>query len=204
MLIKISVSPKCDDFQSLFEESKGRAVVTHDRCFMLYQFAKYAEGKPGEMAELGVYKGGTARLLANTCPNKPLHLFDTFAGLPEEDPSVLCRCKGEFTDTSLEAVREYLEDCQNVVFHPGYFPDTADVVRDKLFSFVYMDGDLYQSTLDCFEFFYDRMVVGGVIVLDDYDWKDCPGVKEAACEFLADKPENLIIAARYQGLLIKL
>lgn len=195
---------KFKDFQLLFEEIKAKTVVTQDRCFMLYQLAKYANSKDGEVAELGVYKGGSAKLISKTCPKKEVHLFDTFSGMPEEDPAIAHRCKGDFLNISLESVKEFLTDCHNVVFHPGFFPDTADVIKDKRFCFVYMDGDLYQSAKDCLEFFYDKMVSGGVIVFDDYEWKDCPGVKEALDEFFVNKPENLIVTAKYQVAMIKI
>jgi len=46
------------NFQLLFRAIENRTVVSQDRCFMLYQMVRYAESKEGEMAEVGVYKGG--------------------------------------------------------------------------------------------------------------------------------------------------
>ena len=47
------------------------------------------------------------------------------------------------------------------------------------------------------------MMTGGVIILDDFEWKDTPGVKKAIDEFLKGKNEVPIISALYQCLLIK-
>lgn len=47
------------------------------------------------------------------------------------------------------------------------------------FSFVHLDGDLYQTTADALDWFWPRMVPGGVIILDDVDWPKCPGVNRA-------------------------
>ncbi|MGH9656472.1 MAG: TylF/MycF/NovP-related O-methyltransferase, partial [Bryobacteraceae bacterium] len=39
----------------------------------------------GAMAEVGVYRGASARLIRDADPRRELHLFDTFEGLPEPD-----------------------------------------------------------------------------------------------------------------------
>jgi len=70
-------------------------------------------------------------------------------------------------------------------------------------AFIYADVDIYQSTRSCLDFFYPRMVHGGVMIFDDYEWKGCPGVKKAISEFLAGKNEIPIITTRYQCILLK-
>ncbi|HBG28862.1 MAG: hypothetical protein A2Y10_16855 [Planctomycetes bacterium GWF2_41_51] len=191
------------EFQLLFKEIDGRTLVSQDRCFMLYQLSQYANNKNGEIAELGVYKGGTARLIAKTCPNKRVHLFDTFEGMPLSDKTIDFHKLGDFSDTSLDSVKAFLKGCDNVIFHPGFFPSTGDEVRDNKFSLVYIDVDIYKSIKDCLEFFYDRVVPGGVILIDDYESKYCTGVKKAITEFLSDKPEKQIVTAKYQCMILK-
>jgi hypothetical protein len=54
---------------------------------IIYQLARQALRLPGEVAEVGVYKGGSAYLMAAIFdPDKPIHLFDIFAGMPPVDP----------------------------------------------------------------------------------------------------------------------
>ncbi len=59
------------------------------------------------------------------------------------------------------------------------------------YSFVHIDVDLYQPTLDCLNFFYNRMIPGGIIISDDYKWQHTPGVKRAFDEFFKDKKEQV-------------
>jgi O-methyltransferase len=191
------------DFEIRRKEIEDRTLVTTDRIFMLWQFARHANALPGDVAELGVYRGGTARVLSRTCPTKQIHLFDTFEGMPEVDPDRDVHEAGDFADTSLEAVQEFLSDCPNVRFHQGFFPGTAAGLEDERFSLAYIDADIYQSTRDALTFFYPRMVIGGVMVFDDYEWPRCPGVRQAIDEFLADKSERQIVTTRYQAALIK-
>ncbi len=192
-----------EEFLRRYPATKDKTLVSIDRCFMLWQLARHAATLPGDFAEIGVYQGGTAHLVAGACPGKTLHLFDTFGGMPVSDPSIDHHVAGDFDDTSLESVQAYLSDCPNVVFHPGLFPETARGLEDLRFAYVYVDVDIYRSVRDCLEFFYPRMVPGGVLVLDDYEWPHCEGVKVALTEFMADKPEVPIITARYQCTVIR-
>ena len=55
---------------------------------MLFQFALSAARLQGDVAEVGVYRGGTARLLSRAVApaRKTVRLFDTFEGMPSTDP----------------------------------------------------------------------------------------------------------------------
>ena len=103
-------------FQEKYAGIKPYTAVTEDRCYMLYRLAQRCAHLDGDFAECGVYRGGTAALLAGTLTEsategKQLHLFDTFEGMPDDagsDPS--SHRKGDFGDTSLESVGERLSD----------------------------------------------------------------------------------------------
>ncbi len=192
------------EFQLLYKEIKDHTVVDEDRCFMLYQLSRSTNTYKGDVAEVGVYKGGTGKLLAKTCPDKTVFLFDTFSGEPAENPEIDFHKKGDLADTSLEFVREFCRDRSNVKLFPGIFPyDTCDVIKDKFFSFVHIDVGLYRSIMDSLRFFYERMLPSGIIVLEGYEWKACPGAKKAITEFLAGKPEVPVITAKYQCMIVK-
>jgi O-methyltransferase len=149
----------------------------------------------GEMAELGVYKGSTARLIHHYVPERRLHLFDTFAGFTErsvaaEKENTNFSTKGhKFSDTSLEGVKRYVaQQNDNVHFHPGYFPDTIPSgFGERKFAFVSLDADLFEPTLEGLKFFYPRMSTRGLLVVHDYNaWI---GARKAVDEFFSDKPE---------------
>ncbi len=193
-----------NEFNALYEQVREYTVVSKNRCFMLYQLSKYASNLDGDMAEVGVYKGGTAKLIAKTAPLKKCHLFDTFSGIPAICTDVDIHREKDFGDVSLRSVKSLLNDCPNVTFYEGVFPDTASLIKDKKFALAHIDVDLYESIKYCLEFFYSRMVRGGVIVIDDYESPSCSGMKRAVYEFLVDKKECPIITAEIQCAIIKL
>ena len=194
---------KSPEFIEIYEQVKSHALTTADRCFMLYQLSKAARSCRGDIAEVGTFLGGTAHLLAKTCPAKQVHIFDTFEGMPQTSPGIDKHLTGDFASTSLEKVKANLADCDNVTFYKGFFPETAGPVEDMRFSFVHIDVDIYRSVKDSLAFFYPRMDTGAIIVLDDYEMPWCPGVKKAIVEFFSDKPESIIIAAKHQCAIIR-
>lgn len=190
------------EFSTRYYGLQGKTKLWVQKIMSLLWYLIQSAAIDGAMAELGVYKGGTAKLMADVAPLKKLFLFDTFDGMPPEQ--LIDKHKaGDFADTSVEEVSQFLGERPNVDFRKGFFPETATGLEDEHFSFVHIDGDLYQSTLDSLIFFYPRMTPGGVIVFDDYEWPDCPGVKQAMDEYLADKPEKVFVRTRYQAVLVK-
>jgi O-methyltransferase len=190
---------------NLPKEATNNTVVDRPRLFKLVEYCKQTEKLPGSIAEVGVWKGGTAFLLASNNPNKHLYLFDTFEGMPESIKGIDLHKKGDFKNTSLEYVQELLKPHKNVSFHKGLFPkETSDVIKDEKFSLVHLDCDIYTSVKESLEFFYNRTVPNGIIVFDDYNAPTCPGAKLAVDEFLKDKPEKLINFVQDQVAIIKL
>ena len=191
------------DFLALMEEIASHTLVAPLPCFNLYQLVRRARFLEGEIAEAGVYRGGTAQLLAHVAQNKQVHLFDTFSGMPAADPSKDLHKAGDFSDTSLDSVKARLSKYENVIFHPGFFPETAASVTDLKFSFVHVDVDIYRSVMDCCLFFYPRMTIGGVMVFDDYGQVSCPGAKDAIDKFLEGKSDAGLYLPSGQYVLIK-
>ena len=123
--------------------------------------------------------------------------------MPETNPDRDLLRKGAFADTSLESVKKFLEDSDNVCFYRGLFPATSGPIVDKRFSFVHIDVDIYKSVLDCCEFFYSRMAVGGIMVFDDYGFLSCPGAKAAVDEFFHGKLEHPCYLPTGQSFVVK-
>lgn len=169
-------------------------------------------GLEGDIVECGCYRGGGTIMIAEIIKEKGLakhiYAFDSFAGLP--DPSEkdkmrngnICYSKGILNDTSLrlvEAKAKYFKVNKIISFIKGYFQDTipATIRQNQKISVLIIDPDQYEGTKFCLEFFYMKMVKGGIVIVDDYslpgmDDIDTPGVRSATDEFLRDKPEKII------------
>ncbi len=176
-----------------------RSLVPLHAKYVLYCCALDATRRcDGDIAECGVYKGGTAKILAELAPSRPLHVFDTFEGMPETDPAHDLHKAGDFSDTSLASVRDYLSDHKNATCVEGLIPGSLEVIHDRTFSFVHIDLDIYSAIKGACEFFYPRMQPGGVLLFDDYGYPSCPGARAAVDEFFSDKPEVPVVIATGQ------
>jgi len=188
-------------------ECPQHTMLDKYRCFMLYQLARRYRYSSSDVnvAEVGVCRGGTAKLLLRTLRHAHGLLFDTFVGLPNTVKTDKDYYKaGAFSETSLEEVRAYLsQDCDNFTITPGVFPETADNFLHRRFSFVHVDVDIYQSARDCCEFFYSRLISGGTMLFDDYGFRICPGVRSAVDEYFVDKPDKIVYLFGGQCFVIK-
>ena len=169
-------------FEEVWSVMGLHAILGEEKSRNLYKELIETENIPGVMAEIGVYKGQTAKLMNLVFPDKSLHLYDTFEGIVESNPSVDFHKNGDFNDTSLESVKNLVGDF-NVMYHVGMFPDTFNELSEE-FSFVHSDTDTYFGTKATLDYIIPRLSVGGKLIFDDYQWDSCPGVKKALDEFM--------------------
>ena len=189
-------------FYEILEKTRNRCYLDSEEKYTIYSALKSIEYLDGDIAEVGVYKGGSAKILCEMKGNKQVFLFDTFEGLPKtrSDENVQ---EGWLNNTTLESVKEYLSEYDNVFYFKGIFPKTAEKISDKKFSFVHLDTDTYQSTLDSLHFFWPKLTNGGRIISHDYNAINIIGIKKAFLEFFIDHPEKIIEIADSQVLVLK-
>jgi hypothetical protein len=161
-------------------------------CLAFDQLQK--EGLQGDFAELGVYRGHTASLIAKMARRlgRTAFLLDTFEGFkPSDLQGIDANQKIQFADTSLEAVKDLVGN-DNVQFVKGHFPGTIGDLPETLYCLVHIDCDLYAPILSALEYFYERLVPGGFLIIHDYSSLAWDGAERANDENFADKPEQII------------
>jgi len=102
-----------------------------------------------------------------------------------------------FADTTEREVMAYVRDGHEGSFEivKGFFLETLPRLPERRYAFVVIDCDLYSSHMDCMQYFYDRLLPGGVMFFDDYHSKQYPMAANAIDDFLTDRPEKLIHVA---------
>jgi len=151
------------------------------------------ERVPGDLAEVGVYRGDTSRFIVRCAPERRLHLFDTFQGFAHHDREPENAADERFQNTSEAAVRAVLGPSANIVIHAGHFPGTAAGLEQERFAFVLMDLDVYAPTVSGLEFFYPRLSPGGYCFVHDYNSPESNwACRRAVTEFMTGKPERVI------------
>ncbi|MGN6817286.1 MAG: TylF/MycF/NovP-related O-methyltransferase [Sphingomonas sp.] len=154
-----------------------------------------ARRRGGAMAEAGVFRGGSARLICHAKGDAPLHLFDVFETLQAgatQDPSAgetLVREHFGAVHGARARVEALLAPYPGVHVHAGVFPDTAAAVASERFGFVHLDLDLPGATRAALAFFHPRLLPGAILIGDDYEDRQ---VREVFGAFFADRPDAVI------------
>ena len=196
-------------FTEFYEIARARSVVSADRCWVLYCLAVQSIAVKGDFWECGVYKGGTAAMLAEILKQnsgngtKRLHLFDTFRGMPETDPTKDLHIEGDFADTSIESVKAYVGHTSLVEYLQGLIPETFQSLKNTHIAFAHIDVDIYRSIMDCCSFIYPRLSVGGFMVFDDYGFPTCPGARTAVDEFFKNSRSIPLVLPTGQAIVFK-
>lgn len=172
-----------------------------DRFRVLVQQFERTRGLEGMVAECGCFRGLSSFLLCSALRRHDAsfdgagyRIFDSFQGLSAPQPEDLAddgteefrRLKENIAPghyaASLQGVRRTLAAFPGIEYFPGWIPAAFPAEQASRYRFVHVDVDLYQPTLDSFEYFWPRLVPGGVVVCDDYNW---PGGRRAVEQFCA-------------------
>lgn len=182
---------------------------SEDRKWTLREFVLLSNVLEGDLAECGCYEGASAYFMAQASNHGFLYLFDSFEGISAPDdrdrsvhPEVMPWTKGDMGSTQ-EKLRANLSDYEAFEVFPGWIPDRFAEVAERRFRLVHIDVDLYQPTLDSLEFFYPRLVDGGIVVMDDYGFLTCLGAKQAADKFAQSAGTRVLHLPTGQGVLFK-
>lgn len=207
------------NFFDVCKEIQGRTLVTPDRLWNLWSWVNDTiQSLEGNIAELGSYKGGSAKLLAKAIGHsRKVHVFDTFEGVPaeltdvehdiimENHPHLNINWAGGYSGgewaASYEEVKSFLKDCPSIIIHRGLVPDTLTEIESEQFCFVYLDMDIYSPTMDALKFFWPRLCSKGVIMLDDYG--HLQGITDAVNCFSAEVGSPIIHTCYMQCALRK-
>lgn len=185
-----------------------------ERKHILWSVCRSVVGIGGATAECGVYLGGGSYLIAKEAERQGStgthYAFDSFEGLSEPTKADMPTAQtahawnaGELA-VSEQQVAENLKDCKHVKTMRGWIPERFDDVRNERFSFVHIDVDLHEPTRDSIEFFFPRLMDGGILLCDDYGSEWCPGAKTAMDDYQrAQGLHPVIDLGTGQGMLIK-
>lgn len=192
------------DFRKCFEYENNFYLTSNvsriGKLLAQYELYKMIVDLPGHVVECGVFKGAslirwaTFRDLLENAHSRMIIGFDTFGRFPAAlDPveqSYVDRFTAEAGDVSLskERIQRVLDHkkLQNTELVVGDINETVpDYIKNSphlKIALLHIDTDLYEPAAAALKWFYDAVVPGGIIVLDDYG--TFPGETQAVDEFI--------------------
>ncbi len=191
-------------FQTCHGIIKDYTLVDLYRCYELWHLLAQVSHLPGDVLEVGTWRGGTGGLLGRRAKELNLEcevfLCDTFEGVVKTSEKDESYSGGEHADTSLPTVQELTGklELSNIRILQGIFPeDTADQIADRKFRFCHIDVDVYQSGKDILDWVWLRMDVGAVVVFDDFGFASTTGITRLVHE--EETRDDLICVQNVNG-----
>ena len=160
----------------------------HERYYVVWKYAQYLSDLNGDFVECGAYSGSTSNFMASECKTT-LHLFDSWQGLSdmsEHDNPLYYDPAHKWPSPKftydINKTKDNLKHHTNIMYHEGWIPDSLTI--DSNISFLHLDLAVYQPTRDSLEYFWDKMVEGGVVIVDTHDgWST--GAQKAMEDFFS-------------------
>jgi O-methyltransferase len=169
--------------------SYGETVIPQNRLdYLTWKCRETLERNPGNVLEVGVYKGGTllslTKVVEEICPQFKVYGVDTFVGHPYTDGHPV-HPKGKYGDINKEKLEKFIESKHLdkwVTLFDGKIEEIFKQLELKNISFAHIDCDLYIPVKYCAENVPSVMNNHGVIYFDDYGHEHCPGATKAVEE----------------------
>jgi len=197
-----------DALRRLIRRRRALALHARYRDFTMLPRRRFAENlalcaelapPAGCVVECGVWRGGMSAGMAEALPGRLHYLFDSFEGLPpaqeidgeaarawQQDKSsrmYLDNCRAERAEAERAMAQAPAREAKLV---QGWFADTVPDFRPaEPIAVLRLDGDWYESTLECLRGFYPLVAQGGLVLVDDYyDWVGC---SRAVHDYLSER-----------------
>lgn len=180
-----------------------------------YNLAREAQTIDGCLVECGVGAGAQLMAMALTFTRKDIIGFDSFEGIPmasehdDQQPGI-----GDFTPVAermvssgitVHSMQNVLENfamfevgCPTLRLVKGWFCNTLPKFQPVPIALLRLDGDLYESTMECLQYLYPMVTVGGIVIIDDYA---LPGCAKAVHEYFGHHLPELIPVDGSEGVV---
>jgi O-methyltransferase len=210
-----------EDFDELYVQgllktnTRPTPLRRRDRFRRLLKELEHTLHLRGDVAECGCFRGLSSFLICSRLKQHDAffngagyEIYDSFQGLSEpqlqdlagtSDAAVSASLKAGFFNATLAEVERALSAFPRISYFPGWIP-RGFPPGERTYRFVHVDVDLYQPTRDSLGYFWPRMVSGGVIVCDDYNW---PGARRAVDELAATHGVTPTITPNTQAIFTK-
>lgn len=200
------------EFVSVYDTIRDNTLVDKYRCWELWTLVMETAKIEGAILEVGVWRGGTGSLMAKRSMlsgnTESVYLCDTFQGVVKAGREDTMYRGGEHADTSRNVVESLLRNLNvnNARILQGIFPeDTGGQIDPSIrFRLCHIDVDVYRSAQDVVNWIWDRMPAGGVIVYDDYGFRECEGIRKFVDEQRLQKDRLVLHNLNGHAVVVKL
>ncbi|WP_309645577.1 TylF/MycF/NovP-related O-methyltransferase [Phenylobacterium sp.] len=162
--------------------------------------ARQAAHLDGDFVECACYRGSSARTVADLVDisGRRYFLYDLF----EHDESMPHHAMAAHSATLYDEVRARFPE-PNVIITKGRVPDSLAQAAPERIAFMHLDLNNAEAEIGALEVLWDRILPGGVLVLDDFGWASYGKQHLAETAWLGARGHHILEMPTGQGLVIK-
>lgn len=174
--------------------------------------AQNALNVDGDFVECGVFEGFSSEVICKYLGFQDLprryFLYDTFSGLPEQTSTEDERNKWP-SYKKIDGEALYRRVCEkfsmygNVRVVRGIVPDSFREAAPEKIAFLHIDMNSERAEMLALEHLFDKVVPGGMIVLDDFGWTSHVNQTKAELAFMRERGHPILELPTGQGLVLK-
>jgi len=217
----LTTSNNCDFIKEpRFAKAYAAAAATNPwpdftlqwRVYIVCWFADHVKGLQGDFVECGVNTGAYSRAVVDYIDfnrlGKKFYLLDTFEGLvasqiSEEEKELGINNYLSSYRNVYEEVKLTFAPFENVELIKGRVPDTLAKCKAEKLAYLSIDMNVVEPEIAAAHYFWDKLVKGGVLILDDYGFPQHISQKKAFDEFAKQKKQSILSLPTAQGIIIK-
>ena len=200
------------EFLEIYERCTAYTMLGFERMYDLYVATRYIvrHGVEGSFVQCGVWKGGSAMLIALTLDKmrtrRQMYLCDTYEGMAAPGPQDVdwtgraTLSKGDISSAMPDTMTNLLSTGypeQYLHFVQGAVEDTIPAQTPDKIALLHLDTDFYSSTYHSLRFLYPKLSVSGVLAIDDYGgWR---GAKQATDQYFEEQDLSLLMLKHGAG-----
>ena len=173
------------------------------RRFIMACAAYHCSHLDGDFVECGVYLGTGIKTVVDYLGGKAFpkrfYGYDTFDYHPVYDHQFDQQKEGLF-----ENVQKRFEGYSQVTLIKGLIPESFKQGCPQKISYLHIDLNNAESEIATLEHLFDRIVPGGIIILDDYEWSGpYSAQKIAEDKWLGQRNYRVFPLPTGQGIVLK-
>jgi O-methyltransferase len=198
------------EFLKMHTNIRNNTLIDQYRLYELWELVSQTTHLPGNILEVGVWRGGSGCLLAarakSSAAKKHVYLCDTFSGVVKTSEKDSSYVGGEHSDTTEDQVIDLIKylSLDNAIIKKGIFPDNfRNEMENEQFCFVHIDVDVYLSAKDVMDFAWPRMPIGGIVVFDDFGFVTCDGIPKLIEEWRGDHDKVILHNLNGHAVVVK-
>lgn len=170
------------------------------RLVTLVWAARQAQPLDGDFVECACYRGSSARIVTDMVgiEGRRYYLYDLF----EHDDTMPHHSMPEHSKTLYNEVRARFPE-EGVIITQGRVPESLAIAAPEKIAFMHLDLNNREAEIGALEVLWDRIVPGGILILDDFGWSGYAAQHVAEVEWLRARGQHILELPTAQGLVVK-